>query len=68
MAQTKLTIINPETLRLACECGEYVHEIRKSEDGGIEVETFAKPKPTKREPAEETPPAPAPKKRRSFFD
>jgi hypothetical protein len=66
----KLQVINPTLLRLSCDCGKYVHEIRRGEGGEVEYESFAKSGAEATDPdtVKDTTAKPKKKQWRSFFD
>jgi hypothetical protein len=59
--------LGDRSVRIVCDCGEWLHDLTSDENGKLDVESFQTGKKPAAPPA--TPPATPPaKKRRSMFD
>lgn len=58
-----LQVISKTHLRVVCQCGKYIHELQRGDDGEVQYQSFM----TRSEPEEKPEPKKA-KKHSSFFD
>ena len=40
-----MKLLNPNHIRITCECGEFFHEVKRAEDGSLQYEEFKKERP-----------------------
>ena len=52
----RMQIISPREIRVICDCGKYVHELERGEDGKIDYQSFV----VNVKPPAEPPPEPQP--------